>query len=72
MNRSKIVLVSIIALFIAAAAFSLNPPPEGACELPGLACDMMTEADCIAAGGTFVGDDAECVACEEEGIYGTR
>ena len=39
------------------------PPPEtptGACLLPDGSCSIMSEADCIAAGGTWEGDGSVC------------
>jgi len=34
--------------------------PAGACCLADAACDVMTENDCVAAGGTYQGDDVSC------------
>lgn len=35
--------------------------PVGACCLPSGLCDTLTVAECAAAGGTYQGDDSECV-----------
>jgi hypothetical protein len=38
------------------------PPatPTGACCLPGAICEIRTQASCIAAGGTYIGDGTAC------------
>jgi hypothetical protein len=37
-------------------------PPTGACCLPGpdYPCEVLTEEECIAAGGEYLGDDTDC------------
>ena len=42
-------------------------PPSGACCLPDGSCLTMTEANCLAAYGTYQGDDVDCadVTCPE-------
>ena len=35
--------------------------PTGACSLPDGSCDTLTAAECIAAGGTYQGDNTACV-----------
>jgi FtsP/CotA-like multicopper oxidase with cupredoxin domain len=37
------------------------PAPTGACCLTAGTCDTLTEAQCLAAGGTYQGDDTACV-----------
>jgi hypothetical protein len=41
--------------------FFNGPPPTGACNLTGI-CEALTEADCLAQGGTYEGDDTLCPA----------
>jgi hypothetical protein len=36
-----------------------SPPPTGACCIAGV-CSVLSEADCIAAGGTYQGDGTTC------------
>jgi hypothetical protein len=35
-------------------------PPTGACCFPTLYCLQLTQADCLGAGGTYMGDEARC------------
>ena len=44
-----------------------GPPPTGACCLPDGACVEVTEADCLAQGGTYQGDSSPCsgVTCPQ-------
>jgi hypothetical protein len=37
------------------------PPTRGACCLPSTECQIMTQAECVAADGTYMGDDVPCV-----------
>ena len=53
----------------------VGPPPSGACNLPG-SCQILAEADCLAQGGTYDGDDTECAAtfnipgdCNQDGAF---
>jgi hypothetical protein len=36
------------------------PPPTGACCFPTTYCLQLTEADCVGAGGTYMGDGVTC------------
>lgn len=35
-------------------------PATGACCLPGAICEIRTQASCVAAGGTYIGDGTAC------------
>ncbi|HXS08926.1 MAG TPA: DNRLRE domain-containing protein [Candidatus Krumholzibacteria bacterium] len=37
------------------------PAPSGACCLPAGVCNVLTQAQCVAAGGIYQGDNAPCV-----------
>jgi hypothetical protein len=45
------------------AAFQTGYIPTGACCYDDLSCDVLTEADCAAAGGEWLGPESECGQC---------
>jgi hypothetical protein len=62
-------------LFIDDILLYASAPTVGACNLIG-SCQILTQTDCLAQGGTYDGDDTECMAvfnipgdCNQDGAF---